>query len=523
MAGMIFIYGPPGSGKNTVGRLLAERLALPFYDIDREVEALAGRPVPVIFAEMGEPAFRRMESAALRSLLDRPAGVAAVGGGALLDEQNRALAEAADGVLCLDASEETLLGRLRREPGRRPLLSGGLEGRLTGLLSARAAHYASFPVILDTTGLSPERAAWQAQVRLGRFHVRGMGNGYDVVVQRGGLEAAGESLKARGLTGPVALVSDGNVAPIFGDRVAASLERCGYRVKTVILPAGEEHKNLQTIARLWEALVEGGQERGSTVLALGGGVITDLAGFAASAYLRGVAWAALPTSLLGMVDASLGGKTGVDLPQGKNLVGAFHPPRLVLADPAALDTLPEDELRSGMAEVVKHGVIADPALFGLCAQGWPALKADWDDAVRRAIAVKVQVIEEDPYERGRRAVLNLGHTLGHALELASGYRLRHGEAVAIGTAAEARLAEQIRLAEPGLAQAIEAALTGLGLPVCPPAGIDGGAAIQAVGVDKKRAEGKARFALPVSIGEVRYGIEVEEELWQPFLSCTGPT
>jgi 3-dehydroquinate synthetase len=233
-----------------------------------------------------------------------------------------------------------------------------------------------------------------------------------------------------------------------------------------------------------------------------------MAGFAAATFLRGVSWVALPTSLLAMVDASLGGKTGIDLPQGKNLVGAFYSPRLVLADPLALDTLPEAELRSGMAEVVKAGVIGDPELFGLCALGWDALRVKLAEVVCRAMAVKISVIGSDPYETGRRAVLNLGHTIGHAVELVSNFQLRHGEAVAIGMVAASRLAERLEIAEPGLADKIENVLSGLSLPVEIPPELDRQAVFSAVQLDKKRLDGSVRFVLPVRLGDVRFGVDV---------------
>jgi 3-dehydroquinate synthase len=247
-------------------------------------------------------------------------------------------------------------------------------------------------------------------------------------------------------------------------------------------------------------------ERGSPVVALGGGVTTDLAGFAAATYLRGVPWVALPTSLLGMVDASLGGKTGFDLPQGKNLVGVFNPPRLVLADPHTLQTLPAREFCSGMAEVIKAGIIADPALFHLCAQGWEAVQASLEKVIRHAMAVKVRLIQQDPYEGGERAVLNLGHTIGHALELVSGYRLAHGEAVAVGMVVETRLAEALGIAQMGLADEIAVVLRRFNLPVGIPPGLDQQAIFDAMQVDKKKHLGELRFSLPVKIGEVKPGI-----------------
>jgi len=203
-----------------------------------------------------------------------------------------------------------------------------------------------------------------------------------------------------------------------------------------------------------------------------------------------------------MVDASLGGKTGFDLPQGKNLIGAFYPPKLVLADPQILKTLPEREFISGMAEVVKHGIVSDPELFDLCARGLECIKDDLEQIVRRAMAVKIKVIEADPYERGVRAALNLGHTVGHAVELVSKFQLRHGEAVAIGMVAEAKLAERLTVARRGLSDSIAEVLIKLGLPIEIPEELPREAIIQAMRVDKKKNAKAIRFALPAEIGKV---------------------
>ena len=514
---LIFLYGPPGSGKSTVGRILAENLALPFNDLDSHIETQAGMPVGQIFAREGEAGFRTRESQALRESIGKGEGVVALGGGALLDPANREQAERAGAVICLSAADETLLQRLGTQPGQRPLLgpAPAVEAGLSRLLADRAPHYASFAEQFDTSQASPQELAWQVQVRLGVFQVTGMGEGYPARVIPGGLDWLGEMLRERGLDGPLALVSDENVDRLYGERATSSLEGAGYAVQRARIAGGEANKTVRTVTHLWQAFVQGRLERGSTVVALGGGVVGDLAGFAAATYLRGVRWVAVPTSLLAMVDASLGGKTGADLPAGKNLVGAFHAPSLVLADPDLLDTLPEAELRSGLAEVVKHGILADPGLFRMCAQGWGALRASaarpggWGELVRRGMAVKVRTILADPYERGSRAALNLGHTVGHALEQATGYRLRHGEAVAIGLAAEARLSEHIGLAQPGLAAEIAAALAGLGLPVCHPPEIDPRALLAALNVDKKKYAGVVHFALPVRIGEVRTGVPLE--------------
>jgi 3-dehydroquinate synthetase len=231
-------------------------------------------------------------------------------------------------------------------------------------------------------------------------------------------------------------------------------------------------------------------------------VIGDVAGFAASTYMRGVSWVGIPTTLLAMVDASLGGKTGFDLPEGKNLIGSFYPPKLVLADPQALKSLPETELISGLAEVVKHGIISDPQLFNLCGRGLGWMKGNLEEIVKRAMAVKIKVIEEDPYEKGFRAALNLGHTVGHAVELVSGFRLRHGEAVSIGMVVEAKLAERLTVAGKGLSDAIAESLSALGLPIHIPKELPREELIRAMMLDKKKSNGVVRFALPVEIGKV---------------------
>jgi 3-dehydroquinate synthase len=499
---MIFLYGPPGSGKTTVGQRLAAHLNLSLWDLDDEIEGLDGRGIPQIFAADGEAGFRERERATLQKILARGEGIIALGGGALLSSENRALVEKAGPVLCLTAPFEILLARLQTAETPRPLLAGNASVRLQELLEQRAAHYASFPLHFDSGSLAPEQIAWEMQLALGVFHVRGMGEGYDVRVTPAGLKTVGEALEVRGLLDSLALISDKNVGERYAPRVLESLEKVGYRPRSIFLPVGEAYKTIQTVQQVWEAFVNGEIERDSTVLALGGGVVGDLAGFAAATFGRGVRWVVLPTTLLAMVDASLGGKTGIDLPQGKNLVGAFHPPSLVLADSDCLATLPKAELLSGLAEVVKHGVIGDAALFGACAQGWAALQADWAAVVRRGMGVKVRIIQADPFEKGLRAVLNFGHTIGHAVERLSEYRLRHGEAVAIGMVAETRLAERLGLAEAGLTERLAGVLRGLGLPTEIPSPMSRTAILQVMQLDKKRRAGRLRFALPKSIGEV---------------------
>lgn len=509
---LIFIYGPPGSGKSTLGKRLALELDLPFFDLDDLIAARAGRAIPAIFAEAGESAFRGLERNELLRLMTGPQSVIALGGGALLDGDLRARVEASGRVLFLEASHETLLSRLQAGWSSRPLLDGGLDERLRALLSARRDHYLSFPHRIGTDDLPLDQVAWQAMICLGFFRVRGMGPAYDVRVEGGGLRAVGEHLRQRQLSGPLAVVADENVGPLYKSRLYEPLSSAGYAVHWVQIPPGEQYKTIATVATLWDHFLAAGIERGSTILALGGGVVGDLVGFAAATFLRGVSWVVLPTTLVSMVDSSLGGKTGADLPAGKNLVGAFHPPRLVLADPETLSTLPIEELRSGMAEVIKHGVIGDPDLFTFCEEFDLAVsKAHMQTVVRRAMAVKVDVIQKDPYEKGQRAALNLGHTVGHAVEVLSDYRLRHGEAVAIGLVVEARISERLGLASPGLSEQIAAVLRKHRLPVHIPAGMPAAGILSKMRVDKKRTGGSLRFALPVRIGEVHIGVRVDDQ------------
>jgi 3-dehydroquinate synthase len=571
----LFLYGPSGAGKSTLGKKLARALNLPFIDLDSEIENRSGFKIPDIFASKGEPAFRLLEHETLSTLLldsVKSDSIIALGGGALLKPESRSLAESHGRVLLLTAPFEVLLKRLTESSEERPLLNVIASGRtsaseaisnpkdqpvkreiasgqkpplamttsvekLQALLAARTEHYGSFPIQVNTSSMTPARLVRQIQRQLGWFHVRGMGrHGYDVRVQHGGVNSLGTMLKARNLGGPVAVVSDSNVAPLHGERALKSLREAGYNAELVIFPAGEQNKTLETVAGFWQAFLALGMDRKSTVVALGGGVTGDLAGYAAASYLRGIDWVGVPTTLLAMADSSLGGKTGFDLPQGKNLIGAFHPPQLVLADPKTLSTLPERELRSGLGEVVKAGLIADKGLFEMLrdlgrngVQSLPTLDGGEkklqrletlesevvNEIVRRSMSVKIEVIEADPYEKGFRAALNLGHTIGHAIELASGFELFHGEAIAIGMVIAAQMAEKRGVARPGLTNEIRGTLTGLGLPVDVPAGMNPESIIKAVGVDKKKASGKIKFVLPVRPGLVQVGVDVEG--WQELV------
>lgn len=500
----IFLYGPPGTGKSTIGRKLARSLQLSFVDLDRLIETKAGMSIAQIMEQQGEGSFREMETAALRETVGHatmfPDGtraadkVIALGGGALLRHENSRFAESHGQVVLLMAELPTLLERMKHDAGKRPLLAGDLKTKLMSLLEKRRDHYNSFPVKIHVDQKTTEQNVHQVQVLLGRYHLSAMGE-YDVLV------GPVSRLKDFQMQHPV-VVTDEHVARLHGEAILTSLRNAGFAPKIITVPTGEAYKNLDTVQKLWSAFLEHGLDRKSTVIALGGGAVSDMAGFAAATYMRGIHWVCVPTTLLSMVDASLGGKTGFDLPQGKNLIGAFYPPELVLADPQLLSTLPQAEFISGMAEVVKHGLIADPDLFNLCAQGLDCIKDNLEQVVKRAMAVKIRIIEDDPYEKGFRAALNLGHTVGHAVELASAFELRHGEAVAIGMVVEAKFAERIGVAKNGLSDEVAAVLTTLGLPVQIPSDMPHKEILRAMRVDKKKHAASVRFALPVEVGKV---------------------
>jgi 3-dehydroquinate synthase len=300
-----------------------------------------------------------------------------------------------------------------------------------------------------------------------------------------------------------AVVSDSNVAPHYADALVQSLEPLGGTTLHVV-PAGETHKTREQWARLTDELLDAGCGRDTTTIALGGGVVGDLAGFVAATFMRGVPVVQCPTSLLAMIDASIGGKTGVDTPAGKNLVGAFHPPAVVLADVDTLRTLPDSHRRAGLAEAIKHGVVADAGYFERIGADLPSLLAGDPaatlDLVTRSVEIKSEVVTSDTHEHGRRKILNFGHTLGHAVEQVSGFALLHGEAIAIGMVLEATLAERMGVAGRGTSSAIERVLTRAGLPTRVPASLADDEILRATKLDKKARAGAVEYALPSGIG-----------------------
>ena len=333
-----------------------------------------------------------------------------------------------------------------------------------------------------------------------QIRVTGIGDGYDVAVVAGLIDRVGEHLPA---CSRAAVVTNDVVAPLYLERVTASLRAAGVEPIPVVIPDGEPRKTLETLQLVYDALLPLNIERGTPLVALGGGVTTDLAGFAAATLLRGVPLVAVPTSLLAMVDASVGGKTGVNHAAGKNLIGSFHPPHAVLIDPATLATLPPRELRGGLAECVKHDVIRDAHHLDVMeTNAFKYLAGDADalaELVVHNVRVKAAVVAADPFERGERAHLNLGHTFGHAFEKVTKYAVSHGEAVAVGTVCACRVAVAMKLLSEADAAKVERVLVACGLPTGGVAA-DLDAVIAAMASDKKVLSGRVRFVLPARLG-----------------------
>ncbi len=524
----LILTGFMGTGKTTVGRLIAQRLDRQFVDTDQWIGDRAGKTVQQIFAEEGEDRFRAWEAEACEALSEPQGLIIATGGWTLGSQNNREALQRGGCVICLWAELDEILKRLP-QTGERPLLAGGdREVRVRELLQKRSEVYRSFAWQVDTTKRDVAEVLLHVMALYGSvsqlndpdtFYVPMGERGNAVLLGAGLLDSLGPVLSARGLRGTVALISDSNVIEHHGERVFRSLALSGFEVRPVRVPAGEESKTLEMAGGLYEQLVQGGLERSGVIVALGGGVIGDLSGFVAATYLRGVPWVNCATSLLAMVDASLGGKTGVDLPSGKNLVGAFHPPLLTVSDLTTLHTLPEREFQAGLAEVIKAGLIGDAELFEMIESG----STEVQEIIRRSIKVKVDVVREDPFERGRRAALNLGHTIGHGLEAASQFLLRHGEAIGIGLIAEAKIAERLNLASRGLSEHIEAVIAKVGLPTRY-AYLETDAIVRLMRSDKKKQLGRLKFALPRGIGDVAIGVDVPDELIREALEavCDAP-
>lgn len=349
---------------------------------------------------------------------------------------------------------------------------------------------------------------------------------YSILIGTGILSEVAPRARALGIAGAIALVQDANVAGLYGGIVRESLEASGYRVVSITIPPGEGSKCLQQLGGLYDAFAAARLDRRSAVVAVGGGVVGDLAGFAAATYLRGIDFIQVPTTLLAQVDSSVGGKTGIDLEAGKNLVGAFHQPRLVLADLDTLTSLPERELVAGLAEVLKYGIILDPEFFEYLESNRDAVFNHQPETlahlVARSCELKAQVVGKDERESGLRAILNYGHTIGHAVEAVAGYgRYLHGEAVAIGTVAAGKLSQRLAGLSDADAARIEALLRLYGCPVRLAEPLDEPSLFRAMQLDKKTRGDELRFVLARRIGDV-YTVAVPASAVREALAVIAP-
>lgn len=544
----IIITGFSGTGKSKVGEAVARLLVWEFVDTDREIVVKAGKPIARIFEEEGEEGFRGLERTVVQEACAGQRLVIATGGGAVMDPASRQAMDDSGFLVCLEAQPETIYRRLRQHRGNsgedaiRPLLEDAdpLE-RISKLKEERQPVYAQAHWTVHTDSLSLEEVA-QEVVRAWRLMsgresamatplvdnpdlaavVETSSGDCPLLVGWDLIPRLGELLQQAGIAGPVYLITDDTVFELYGRKAQQALHDAGIAAHTFTFPAGERSKSLATATSLYGWLAERHAQRGHTLVALGGGVVGDLTGFVAATYNRGMGFVQVPTSLAAMVDASIGGKTAVDLPQAKNLVGAFYQPRLVVADVSALTSLPQRETMEGWAEAIKHGLILDAELFKTFEeQGEELLALEPEltaDVIRRSVAIKAGVVSEDERETtGYRTLLNYGHTIGHGLEAATEYgRFLHGEAVSIGMMGAARIGQSLGVTPLEVVERQEAVLKRFHLPVtC--SDVDMERVEGAMALDKK-AEGESiQWVLLEDVGRAVLRGDVPQDLVRQVL------
>jgi 3-dehydroquinate synthase len=521
----VYLVGLMGSGKTTIGRLLARRLNRRFVDSDHAIEARTGATIPWIFEIEGEASFRRREADMIRELTSQSGIVLATGGGAVLDAASRGYLAERGTVIYLRASVSHILQRTAHDKNRPLLQTADPRRRLEELLAQREPLYREIADLVIDTGrpnvqsmvqtildqLDALNSARSRRARATSMNVQAHINlnvdlgerSYPIAIGPGVIDDG--ALLARQVGGrKVAIVTNTTVAPLYLEKVAAPLRAAGREVVEIILPDGEEHKNWASLMLVFDALLAAKCDRKTTLVALGGGVIGDLTGYAAASYMRGVPFVQIPTTLLAQVDSSVGGKTGINHPLGKNMIGAFYQPRAVLADTSTLTTLPDRELSAGLAEVIKHGAILDAAFFDWIEANIERLVARDPAALSHAIArsceIKADVVRRDEREGGLRAVLNFGHTFGHAIEAGLGYGAwLHGEAVGCGMVMAADLSRRLGLVDDATVERVRALVAAAGLPTkAPDLGVERW--IELMEVDKKNEGGEIKFILLKPLG-----------------------
>ncbi len=505
----LVLTGFMGTGKTVLMQRIAQKMGLPAIDTDDLIVQRVGLTIPEIFAQHGEAVFRAWESVICTDVArdDAPA-IISTGGGTLLNPANRQAIERNATVVCLTAQPGVVYERLKAEKDRPLLTVDDPLRQIHELLKLRQPVYSSFRYQIDTSDQNPDTLAkqiialWEhdSALRLNEQLIQSPEGNYPLVIQRGTLDRLGDFLEVYGLHQRRTLIAtDSNVAPLYGKALARRL----LNAELVVMPAGEAYKHLDTINRFYSDFARLGLDRNGLVIALGGGVVGDTVGFAAATYMRGVRLVQIPTSLLAMVDSSVGGKVGVDIAMGKNLVGAFKQPDLVLIDPDVLRTLPNEEFKAGMGEVIKHGLLANPALLS---DDMPL-----ETRIREAVQVKIEVVQRDPYEAGERAHLNLGHTFGHAIEHVSGYTWRHGVAIAVGLVGAIRLSQRLGLVGAELVDAVEEWVQDADLPIRYQS-LSPQAIWEAMHTDKKWRDGRSHFVVLRGIGKPDVVRDVPREM-----------
>lgn len=532
----IVLIGFSGGGKTTVAQLLATRLGWDIVDTDARIEQRFGKSVPVIFAELGEADFRAVERDELLSALARESVVVATGGGAVIDEalwDGGPLADPATLVITLDVRPDVVLDRLRRQEAEegaavgRPMIAGDDPlSRIAGLKERRQSFYDRAAVTLVVDSVTPDQIVEEIAALLpsngdGPHVVLDAASGRsEIFIAPGITGRVGELVRARFPTARrIWVITDEHVGRHHGKAVSDALTGVGLDVRLQAVRAGEASKSLATAGLLFDWILANEIERSDVIVALGGGVVGDLAGFVAATALRGVGLVQIPTSLLAMVDSSVGGKTGINHSVGKNLIGAFYQPPLVLIDPLHLKTLPHRELTAGWAEVTKHAWIQPSTPGGDRADLLPSLERNalrlqalgmvaLTYIVRRNVALKAAVVQADERESGIRAYLNFGHTLGHAIEAAD-YHYIHGEAIAVGMRGVLQLGLLEGTVDAPQVERFNTLLDRYGLPLV--AEVDRAKAIKLLASDKKRSAGSLRWVMPIRPAgvELRSGVSME--------------
>ena len=540
----VVLVGMMGAGKTSVGKRLAARLGLPFVDADAEIEAGAQLTISEIFERFGEVYFREGERKVIARLLDGGPLVLATGGGAFMNATTRDNIAKQGVSVWLKPSFDVLLARVRKKSNRPLLKTPNPEETLRRLIEERSPTYAladftiesldgSHDSVVDAilrrldATLGKEALASPPPVRR-RVEVPLGARAYPILIGPDVLDDAGAEIARIAPRVNCAVVTDATVAPLYLDRLAASLDRAGLRSTSIVCPPGEPAKSYAEFARVADALIEARIERRDVVIALGGGVVGDLAGFCASTLRRGVRLVQIPTTLLAQVDSSVGGKTGINSRHGKNLVGAFHQPSLVLADTNCLNSLSERDFRAGFAEVVKYGLIGDRGFFEFLEANWRDVFAGGParaEAIAISCAAKARIVAADETEQGERALLNFGHTFGHALETLTHYdsaRLVHGEAVAVGMGLALRFSRDLGLCAGQDVARVEAHLKAVGLPTrlrdIPALDASAEAILAAMRQDKKAERGRLTFILAKGIGECFVARDVDEASLSAFVA-----